>query len=118
VIDFEAATMMASCFSVFAFLSPSADPVGSGPSTCSGRSPSDLFPIVGCKIARRAGEVLKADGKLKMTGSDGLQGSTSLMREASRVRLRGFHQESCQGMMFVWYRNSPSGNSGAQSLLP
>jgi hypothetical protein len=32
-----------------------------------------LFPIVGNKIARRAGELLKVDGKPKMTGRDGLQ---------------------------------------------
>jgi hypothetical protein len=32
-----------------------------------------LFPIVGNKIARRARELLKVDGKPKMTGRDGLQ---------------------------------------------
>jgi hypothetical protein len=37
-----------------------------------GRSPSDLFPIVGHTIARRATEVLKADGKRLMTAGDGL----------------------------------------------
>jgi hypothetical protein len=77
--------MMASCFSVFAFLLPSADPVGSGPSTCSGRSPSDLFPIAGCNIARRDSELLKGDGKLKMTGIDGLR--IHRVRGSDQIRL-------------------------------
>jgi hypothetical protein len=32
-----------------------------------------LFPIVGHTIARRSGELLKADGKPKMTEVDGLR---------------------------------------------
>jgi len=50
-------------------------------------TPVGFVPIVGRTIARRGGERLKADGKLKVTGSDGLQNSTSLMRQADRARL-------------------------------
>ena len=42
--------------------------------------PVGFVPTVGRTIARRGGELLKAGGKLKVTGSDGLQNSTSLMR--------------------------------------
>jgi len=60
--------------------------------------PVGFVPIVGRTIARRGGELLKADGKLKVTGSDGLQNSTSLMRGAGWTRhLCGFHQTFCQG---------------------
>jgi hypothetical protein len=95
-------------FFVFFFCAAIADPVGSGLSTRPGRSPSVLFPIVGCTIARPDTEVLKADGKRRMTASDGLRipelGVWS--DEPSSLRTDTFAQ-GCDAAHYYTFRANP-----------
>ena len=76
-----------------------------------GTLPVGFVPIVGRTIARSGGELLKADGKLKVTGSDDLQNSTSLMRGAGWTPPLRLSSDVLSGRGFACFRLSPIGKA-------
>jgi hypothetical protein len=69
----EIASAATSCFSLFAFSLPLQILLGQVLDLTPTLPVSLIFPVVGGTMSRRASEVLKGDGKPKMTLCDGLR---------------------------------------------